>query len=299
MTDLSCRKASGSVFGWLPDRPNKQDYPYQTHLQTLAKKPTIDDVLLEVPKFNEKVAVRDQGQLGSCVANSSDELFDYIRDVAPRSRLQIYYEARRLIGTTDEDSGCYNRDAMKVLSTLGAGRESWWTYDDGPTKFKEDPIAKVDRDGLKRKIFDYFRLDTHEDFARCLAEGFPFMIGATLYTRFVGADVAKHGIVSMPVLSQESEEGGHSFTVWGRHLAFRSHPWAKWAMAHGLRQDLVPDQVYLCRNHWSGDWGLPMAAGVGAWGGKSNFVMPCAYLDDRDLADDPWTFRKPTSVAHA
>lgn len=303
MTDLTCRKASGSVFGWLPDRPNKQDYSYRDdHLLTMApatvKAIDVSQVLLEVPRFNEKVEQRDQGQLGSCVANSADELFDFIRGVVPRSRLQIYYEARRLIGMVDEDSGCYNRDAMKVLATLGAGRESWWPYDDGPDKFKQDPIDKVDRDGLKRRIFDYFRLDNGHEFDHCLAEGFPFMIGATLYDRFVGyGDIELHGIVSMPDTRREGEAGGHAFTVWGRHLEFQSTRWAIWAMKNGLSKDLVPDQVYYCRNHWRA-WGLPNKPdellGMNKhWLGKSNFVMPMRYLEDRDLADDAWTFRKP------
>ena len=296
MTDLSCRKATGSRWGWLPDRPKKEDYRYNDHLMTLAARPSVDDVFIQAPNFNGKVEPRDQGNLGSCVANSADELFDYIRGVAPRSRLQIYYEARRLIGMTNEDSGCYIRDAMKVLATLGAGRETWWSYDDGPDKFKQDPIEKVDRDGLKRKIFDYWRLENTTDFDHCLAEGFPFMIGATLYTRFVGADAAKHGIMLLPNTRYESEEGGHAFTVWARHNEFKSTPWAQWAMANGLTPTLIPDRVYFCRNHWR-DWGPP--ATIGPWGGKSNFVMPVQYLADQDLADDPWTFRKTHAAAPA
>ena len=265
MTDLTPRKASGSVFGWLPDRPNKQDYKFADHLNTLAAHPKVTDVEIVVPKFNEHTPQRDQGNLGSCTANAGDEVMSFIRRVAPRSRLQIYYETRRLEGSVNEDSGAYNRDVMKVLSTLGAGRETWWTYDDGPDKFKQDPIDKVDRDGLKRKIADYYRLDNDEDnhlkardaMAACLAEGFPFLGGATLYTRFVGPDVERHGIATLPNLRQENEEGGHAFTIWGRHMEFQSSGWALWAMANGLSKNLIPDQVYYCRNHWR-QWGLPL-----------------------------------------
>lgn len=302
MTDLTPRKASGSVFGWLPDRPNKQDYKLGDHFNTLTRKPSTNDVLIEVPHFNERVPQRDQGDLGSCTANAADEVFCDIRGVTPRSRLQIYLESRRLEGNVDTDAGAYNRDVMKVLSTLGAGRESWWTYDDGPDKFRQEPPLKETRDALKRKIADYYRLDndeanqlkTHDSMALCLAEGFPFLGGATLYTRFISTDVEGHGIINMPNLSTENEEGGHAFTLWGRHMAFQSHPWAIWAMDNGLSKNLIPDQVYLCRNHWR-QWGLPLVGGnykiPPAWMGKSNFVMPCAYMEDQDLADDFWTFR--------
>jgi hypothetical protein len=301
MTDLTPRKSSGSRFGWLPDRPNKQDYKLADHFATLTRKPDINKPLIECPRFNEKVPRRDQGNLGSCGPNTVDEIFCYVRGVSPRSRLQIYYETRRLEDTIEEDSGVYNRDLMKVLSTLGAGRESWWSYDDGPDKFRQDPIEKVDRDALKRKIADYYRLDNDQhnstdcknQMELCLAEGFPFMCGATLYTRFVDGSIDGHGIVSMPNLSTEKEEGGHDFTIWGRHLEFQSHPWAIWAMNNGLNRNLVPDQVYIARNHWR-NWGLPDVPELGEfrhWGNMSNFVIPMDYVQDGDLADDQWTFR--------
>jgi hypothetical protein len=270
MSDLT--PISQARFGWLPDRPDIRDYGFKAKLG--------EEVLTEFPvraiieKFRDKIPVVDQGNIGSCVGNSTAALMAFVRGVVMRSRLQIYYEARRLQGWENEDTGAFNRDAMKVIATLGAGRESWWPYD--PTKFTIDPLEKVDRDGLKRKIFSYYRLEDGQAYRSCLAQGFPFIIGATLYTRFLGSGVAKHGIVNWP-RRDERVEGGHSFVVYGYDDNFRESEWAKQWMASVY----IPERAFICRNSWDKEWGR-----------NGDFAIDADYLEHPWLADDAWTCRR-------
>ena len=265
--------------GWRPDLPDFRDHIFdEAQSKSLsASSPTAAlPTKTIVPKF--KVPVFDQGYLGSCVGNAISTMMSYTRQVAPRSRLQIYYEARRLIGETHLDEGAYIRDGIKVISNLGAGREAWWPYDE--TKFDVDPPLTVDRDALLRKIFNYSRLLTGDDFKTCLAKGFPFVIGFSVYDIFLGTRTGRFGILPMP-RSTEVLRGGHAVCVIGYDMDFRSSDWAKAAIAAGFPAAEIPQSVYIVRNSWSDKWG-----------NKGDFAVDTRYFENPGLASDAWTIRK-------
>lgn len=223
--------------------------------------------------------VVDQGYLGSCVGCAVASMHGYVRGVAQRSRLQIYYEARRLQGWQEWDTGAFIRDGVKVIATLGAGREAWWPYVE--TKFAEDPPLTVDRDALLRRIFTYYRLQSRTDYRKCLAQGFPFVIGFTVYDRFMNSRTALTGIVPMPV-STEKPQGGHAVTVIGYDSKFRDSVWAKDAVAQGFPLVDIPEDVYIVRNSWGVNWGH-----------RGDFAIDARYLDLPYYASDAWTIRCP------
>jgi hypothetical protein len=257
--------------GWRPDLPDYRDHLFQAKLAP-ALAPTYPPTA-QVPRFQNQ-PVFDQGYLGSCTANAIATVFQFERNVAPRSRLQLYYEERRIIGETDQDNGAYLRDGVRVASTLGAGREVWWPYD--TTRFAEDPPLTVDRDALKRRIFRYTRLLTRDDFRLCIASGHPFVIGFTVYDFFLSPLADDFGIIPLP-RSGERQQGGHAVAVYGYESNFGRTAWADQARAQGMT--LIPEDVYLCRNSW------------GYWGNAGNFAIDAAYLENPGLAGDAWTLR--------
>ncbi len=91
----------------------------------------------------------------------------------------------------------------------------------------------------------------------CLADGFPFVFGFTVYESFDSQKVARTGIGPMP-RKDEAVLGGHA------------------VMAVGYDRG---KKRFLVRNSWGSCWGL---AGY--------CLMPFAYLET--LAADFWTIRK-------
>jgi len=92
----------------------------------------------------------------------------------------------------------------------------------------------------------------------CLAAGFAFVFGFTVYESFESPEVAKTGDVQLPSPG-EQVLGGHAVMAVG------------YADASGR---------FLVRNSWGSNWGK---AGY--------FTMPYAYLVDANLASDVWTIR--------
>ena len=248
-------------YGWRHDLPDHRDFRYAIHRMAL-----------EVPrKLPERVdlsgapmpAPYDQGQLGSCTANALAGAFEYehirqqLETFVP-SRLFIYYGERALEGTIQSDAGAEIRDGIKVVARLGAPHETLWPYD--IAKFTQKPSAKVYQDALKHRAISYFRIDhtSLDELLACLAGGFPFVFGFTVYESFESPEVSKTGVVQMP---------GYGERVVGGHAVL--------AVGYDQKTDR-----FLVRNSW----------GIG-WGQKGYFTIPFQYLTNRDLADDFWTIR--------
>ena len=204
--------------------------------------------------------VFDQGALGSCTANAAAGMFAYVHSGGPYSRLQIYYDERVMEGTVAYDAGAQLKDAIQVLANTGAGLEQDWPYD--INKFTQAPPPRELEEAAANKAVIYSRLVTRDDFRQCLAQGFPFIIGITVYESLEGPDVADTGVVPMPQMG-EKIMGGHAICC----IGYNSN-------IHG-------GDYYEIRNSW-GD----------SWGDEGNFWLPAEYLENPNLACDAWTVRK-------
>ncbi len=258
--------------GYLPDQPDQRDYLFADTAPLMAIEAPIREPVSHIVKdFYKKLPTAyNQFNIGSCVANAVGAMFCFVRNVFPRSRLQMYYEARRLINMTEVDSGCYIRDMMKVTSQLGAGRETWWPYD--VNKFKIDPPLKVDRDALLRRIMTYYRVQGREEFRRCLLENHPFATGIAIYDSFYTPNAERFGIIPTPQRTEKSH-GGHAILCIGYDDDFINSAWAKEAVAAGYPLHGIPKQVYIMRNSW-------------------DFAIDAAYVENPYLCRDSWTQRK-------
>ena len=242
-----------NAYGWIPDRPDHRDYLYSA-IAPKVKLPSKVDLRPQCPP------VENQGRLGSCTANALAGNLQFL-EVADAevykdlSRLFIYYNERAIEGTVAYDSGAMLRDGIKVLAKFGVCPESSWPYD--IAQFTRKPPAACYKEGLKRRITSYHRLQALGEMLNCLAEGFPFVFGFTVYESFETLKVAKTGIVPMPKKT-EKVLGGHA------------------VMAAGYDQE---KKRFLVRNSWGPEWGQ---------GGY--FTIPYAYLES--LADDFWTIRQ-------
>lgn len=251
----SRRTLNNHKFGWVRDLPDQRDHEFLA--LPSASLPAVVDLRSAMPP------VYDQGQLGSCTANAIAGHLDFNRKkqgeafISP-SRLFIYYQERLDQGTVASDSGASIRESVKAVKAYGACPEKEWKYDIG--KFTNKPNAKVYADAIKYEALSYQRINRAlTDFKTCLADGYPFVIGFTVYDSFEGPDVAKSGIMPMPATS-ESVLGGHAVVVVGYD---ESKQW------------------FIVRNSWGKKWG-----------DKGYFYMPYAYLLDSKLSSDFWTLRQ-------
>jgi C1A family cysteine protease len=173
------------------------------------------------------------------------------------SRLYVYYNERTIEHTVSQDSGAMLRDGIKSLVKKGACTEAKWPY--FTENFRIKPPAACYRDGAGHQVTSYQRIETLDQMRACLADGFPFVFGFTVYESFESQTVAKTGRVTMP-MSRERPLGGHA------------------VLAVGYNDR---DKRFLVRNSWGSGWGL-----------KGYFTMPYGYCASRDLSDDFWTIRR-------
>lgn len=247
--------AKKRLLNWRPDLPDFRDRIFAPKKIPLKQLPQVKDLR---PVCSP---VEDQGALGSCTGNAiagACELLDLKRhqQLTDLSRLFIYYCAREYIGMVRQDSGAYIRDGIKAIHRTGAAAESVWPYI--VSRFNQRPPAQVYSDAATRKFESYQRIVSLDDMIRCLADGYPFVFGFTVYSSFLSGKVARTGMVYMPKAG-ETEEGGHAVLAVGYSLKSRR---------------------FYVRNSWGSHWGR-----------KGYFSMPFDYLADRNLSDDFWTVR--------
>lgn len=244
-------------YGWLRDLPDQRDHLYAAPAVALAALPPIIDLRNQCPP------VYDQGQLGSCTGNGIAGALQFDRmkqnltpDFIP-SRLFIYYNERVIEHTVNSDSGAMIRDGIKSVAKQGDCPESEWPYD--ITKFATKPPPNCYKDAILHKAVQYQRLVQNiNQMKGCLASGYPFVFGFTVYESFESQQVAKSGVVPMPGPA-EQVKGGHC------------------VLAVGYDDS---QQRFIIRNSW----------GIG-WGMQGYCTMPYAYLIDSNLASDLWTIR--------
>lgn len=243
-------------YGWVRDLPDHRDHLYSAPVVALQTMPGKFDLISQCPP------VYDQGQLGSCTANAIAAAVEFellkqkLQDFLP-SRLFIYYNERAMEGTVGSDSGAQIRDGIKSVAKQGVCPETMWPY--VIAKFKSKPSKACYTEALKHTVTLYQRLvPTLNQLRGCLASGWPFVFGITVYDSFESPAVAKSGNVPMPAPG-EATVGGHA------------------VMGVGYDDS---KQVFIVRNSWGTGWGL-----------KGYFTIPYAYVTDSQLADDFWTLR--------
>ena len=137
--------------------------------------------------------------------------------------------------------------------------EDLWPYD--ISKFAQQPPASCYQVAAQNCVTQYLRVAQNLNLMKaCLADGYPFVFGFTVYDSFESQEVAQTGEVPMPGAS-EQVLGGHAVLAIGYDDA---------------------SQRFTVRNSWGTGWGM-----------QGYFTMPYAYLTQASpvLASDFWTIR--------
>ena len=253
---MSAKPKRPNATGWVPDLPDSRDHAYAAPLEWLAKLPPAADLRPQCPQ------VYDQGQLGSCTANAIAAAMEFEQMKQKEkyftpSRLFIYYNERALEKTVASDSGAQIRDGIKSVGKQGDCPEKLWPYN--IAKFASKPPASCYKNAVKHKAILYQRVVRDANQMKgCLASGYPFVFGFSVYDSFMGTSVAATGHAQLPG-PKDKLEGGHAVMAVGYDDA---------------------NQWFIVRNSWGTGWGI-----------KGYFTLPYAYLTNENLSDDFWTIR--------
>ena len=240
-------------YGWKPALPDFRKLRYSAKLETLKALPASVDMRAQCPP------VYDQSNLGSCTANSIAGAIEFglmkEKDTYwTPSRLFIYYNERVIEGDVGQDNGASNADGLTTVNKQGVCPETEWPY--VISQFAVKPPAQAYTDATKTEVSQYAAVtQSLAQMQACLAEGYPFVIGFTVYESFESNAVTTTGIVPMPSAG-EQVLGGHSVLVVGYDNG---------------------TQRFIVRNSWGTSWGQ---AGY--------FTIPYAYFTDPNLSCDLW-----------
>jgi C1A family cysteine protease len=242
-------------YHWMADKPDSRDYIYQP--VALSVTPSTVDLRTQYP-----TPVEDQGQLGSCTGNAIAEAIEIIDRKNGKntevSRLFIYYYERLLEGTVNYDNGAYIRDGIRACYTYGAPLESLWPYN--ISKFKTAPSSAAVQDAARRKVTLYERATDFNACINALANGYPVVIGFTVYSSFDSGNWW-YTTANMPYPNTRSERvlGGHAVLLVGYNNA---------------------TQRFIVKNSWGT-----------SWGDRGYFYMPYQVIQNTSMSSDFWVIK--------
>ena len=203
-------------------------------------------------------AVDNQLDLGSCASDAMANAYELqVRRQAPEnfvelSRLFVYYNAREIDNSINQDSGAYLRDVIKAVRDHGICSEALWPYN--VENFAVRPSDKSFEDARSRSLRNYQRLDTVQDMIPALDQERPVIFGMEIYDSFMSVN-AENPVVPMPGPNEQGH-GGHAMCMVGYRL---------------------PEQQFLAKNSFGT-----------AWGDRGYCWIPFEYLEQHGY--DRWVF---------
>lgn len=229
--------------------------------------------------------VENQAGANSCTANAVVGGYEYVMNRVGKeidlSRLFVYYNARVLGleyfgGNTIKDQGSSITLALISLEQQGICQEPTWSYevlDNGKVKnVNQEPHPQAYHEANNIHQVLEFQWETPEKvpidiyaMKHCLAEGYPFVFGLTLFKSF---DYAKSkGRVPMPELNSDEGREEH-----GKHAM----------LCVGYKDSA---EVFIVRNSWGEDWG-----------DKGYCYIPYEYMTNPNLCFDCWKIKGVTEL---
>jgi C1A family cysteine protease len=205
--------------------------------------------------------VENQAYLGSCTGQAVSNAYElmvkkqYPEKFTELSEMFIYYNARSIDGTVSYDAGASIRDSLIGLKKYGVCSDSLWPYD--IEKFNIKPSDEAYSDALPRCIPEYFKLITIGHMMDALNNGYPVVIGMTIFESFMHLDkdnpiVKERDYYDAPI-------GGHAVCVVGYDASTK---------------------LFIAKNSYGSEWGI-----------NGYFYIPFDYVED--YVFEKWIFDIP------
>lgn len=235
---------------------HKQD-PVDT--RDRLKTPPIGVPLPQKAEVSPLQPIMDQGQTGSCAGHAMAWMWAQTlksRGMASDiffSPWYIYFFARLLDGTTDEDGGVTSRSAIKAINKYGAAPLDLW---DASKPLNTSPDATVQAYGMALTLPAYVKCETLRDIKHSIAiENQSVFFGVPVFENWYDNH---HGFIGY---KPKQPIGGHAIPIVGYDDDFTISGNSK--------------GILKCANSW----------GKG-FGANGYFFLPYDYLQERW---DAWT----------
>ena len=181
--------------------------------------------------------VEDQGQIGSCAANAVVGALEYHQRLAGQpvtdlSRLYVYYNARKIGGTEEQDSGTFIHHVMASVLAFGACPERMWPYQHA--MWATPPIQACYQAAEHFGAVSYARTGSGVGAKAAVANGLPVVFGVSLPFEMLMVEARDTGKIASPIGGWPAPSGGHAMLIVGYDDARQS---------------------WLVRNSWGPDWG--------------------------------------------
>jgi len=239
---MNCRKLNYHF-----QKKDERDYKYFKPIHKVDTKLPAQFIL------ENKIAILDQGDIGSCVSNAFSLCISILSTKHVRiSRLFHYYCGRAIEGTSSTlDSGLDIRMAANIIRKFGACTEQSWPYITA-NYTKLPPLSVFKASKLFKKYNYTFVNQELSSLKSCLSfSKSPIIFGINVYDSFLSST---NGIVPMPNTTTETLQGGHCMLLVGYNDA---------------------TQTFTCANSWGN-----------SWGNNGLCYMPYAYILNSTLSSD-------------
>lgn len=208
--------------------------------------------------------VRDQGQMGSCTAFASTGMLEFLfrkyRGLTPEfSPLFQYYNERMMDGDFPQDAGSTGRTAVKCINQFGVCLEDQMPYSDSAVS--EAPDATAISGATDYEAGAYHAITNVQDMKSCLASGYCFIVGFTVWDSFESDALAASGLMPIPNVETESILGGHEVLFVGYDDTVQCPE--------------SPVGAFKVKNSWGTGWGQ---SGY-FWFPYAATAMPAVFMD--------------------
>ena len=219
-----------NFYGWLKQEIDERDFKYK-----VAAPIDMDahyDLTSGMPE------IWDQGDTNSCTGHGIAAALAYAATrqgeaFTTPSRMFLYYQGRKIEGTTNVDHGAQIRNVIKGAVIYGAPPESEWDFQ--TLHLTEDAPTSVYTDAAKHRVVQYQSVACAKmDLLTALSEGYPIVFGFLVTSYFETPEMAKLGFLPSP---------GDSFQWVGGHCV----------VICGYNPD---KKAFWVRNSWGPTWGI-------------------------------------------